>query len=453
MDRYIYIYMLLGWFAAPQNGFLGSICGPPWVHLRPPMGSFAAPPFWNHWFYSAKWFFAVSGNKVSSLFSDFSGFSKMPFWRSSKSFFAVRTNFRSLRVFLVWALPSAIQEVLGRETLQNKGFRSNFALWAWLICVGPVVSPSCCSPFLTQIFRRLTNLFFSEVRIFDQIGFGRQKKAWGCRTEEIFKMTFFPFCPGGAQLVKFLARFRFYSSVAVWVPFGPLPEICLRLRCGWFFRCSFLDSVFCEFEKGSFENPLSSFRVLLFSAFSSSAWVDATLHACFGAVGPKPFFSFCFFVCLFTKTLFSPWKRVIFVHFSMSHFLSPWFPSLLLFIPCLSLSLVFFFLSFLVFCFFLWPFLFFCCSFLPCCFAFISWQQQHQNIRCERHLFINLLCFFLGFLFLVSPIPFFYLCFWLFKFCVLVNMNVFVFLSRPFLKHRFLFCILWNIIVFLGPIL
>ena len=29
-----------------------------------------------------------------------------------------------------------------------------------------------------------------------------------------------------------------------------------------------------------------------------------------------------------------------------------------------------------------------------------------------------------------------------FKFCVLVNMNVFVFLSRPFLKHRFLFCIL-----------
>ena len=58
--------------------------------------------------------------------------------------------------------------------------------------------------------------------------------------------------------------------------------------------------------------------------------------------------------------------------------------------------------------------------------------------------------FLLGFLFFASPIPFSYLCFSLFKFCVLVNMNVFVFLRRPFLKHRFLFCILWNIIVFIG---
>ena len=50
--------------------------------------------------------------------------------------------------------------------------------------------------------------FFSEVRIFDQIGFGRQKTAWGCRTEDVLKMTFFPFFPGGDQFVKFLARFR-----------------------------------------------------------------------------------------------------------------------------------------------------------------------------------------------------------------------------------------------------
>ena len=36
-EIYIYIYMLLGRFAAPQNGFLGSICGPPRVNLRPPL--------------------------------------------------------------------------------------------------------------------------------------------------------------------------------------------------------------------------------------------------------------------------------------------------------------------------------------------------------------------------------------------------------------------------------
>ena len=186
----------------------------------------------------------------------------MPFGRSSRSFFAVRTNFRFLRVFLVWALPGAVQEVLGRETLQNKGFRSNFALRGlvdlrWTRCIAFMLQS-----IFDANFSASHKFVFSEVRIFDQVGFGRQKKAWGCRTEEIFKMTFFPFFPGADQFVNFLARFRFCSCVAVWVRFGPLPQICLRLRCGWFFRSFpvfFLRQRFCEFEKGSFENPLSSF--------------------------------------------------------------------------------------------------------------------------------------------------------------------------------------------------
>ena len=218
------------------------------------------------------------------------------------------------------------------------------------------------------------------------------------------------------------------------------------------FRCSFFDSVFANLKRDLLKIPSLLF---VFCSFLRFLLQLGSTQPCTCVLGQLAlnlfFFFFVFFVCLFTKTLFSPWKRVIFVHFSMSHFLSPWFPSLLLFIPCLSLSLVYFFCPSLFFCFFLWPFLFFCCSFLPCFFAFVSWQQQqHQNIRCERFLFINLFCFFWVSCFLVSPIPFSYLCFSLFKFCVLVNMNVFVFLSRPFLKHRFLFCILWNIIVFLG---
>ena len=242
IDPTAYIYMLLGSFATPQNGSRAFICGPPCVHLRPPL-------FETTVFIAQNGFFAVSGNQVSSLFSDFSGFSKMPFWRSSRSFFAVRKNVRFLRVFLVWALPGAVQEVVGRETLQNKGFRSNFALWG----LADLHWTRCIALMLQYIFD--TNFSGShkfvlwEVRIFDQFGFGRKKTAWGCRTEEIFKMTFFPFCPGGAQFVKFSARFRFCSSVAVWVRFGPLPEICLRLRCGWFFRvfrCSFLDTVFAN---------------------------------------------------------------------------------------------------------------------------------------------------------------------------------------------------------------
>ena len=154
--------MLLGSFAAPQNGLLEFICGPPCVHLRPPL-------FETTVFIARNGFFAVSGNQVSSLFSDFSGFSKMSFWRSSRSFFAVRKNFRFLRVFPVWALPGAVQEVVGRETLQNKGFRSNFALW----CVVHLRWTRCTALMLQSIFD--TNFsgsqkfVFSEVRILTKL--------------------------------------------------------------------------------------------------------------------------------------------------------------------------------------------------------------------------------------------------------------------------------------------
>ena len=148
--------MLLGSFAAPQNGSRAFICGPPSVHLRPPF-------FETTVFVVRNRFFAVSGNQVSSLFSDFSGFSKMPFWRSSRSFFAPRKNIRFLRVFLVWGLRGTVQEVVGRETFENKGFRSNFALWClvhlrWTRCIA-----SMLHKFLRIIFGGLTNLFFSEV--------------------------------------------------------------------------------------------------------------------------------------------------------------------------------------------------------------------------------------------------------------------------------------------------
>ena len=197
-------------------------------------------------------FFGESGNQISSLFSDFSCFSKLPIWRSSRSFFAVRTNFPFLRVFLVWALPGAVQEVVGRETLQNKGFRSNFALW------GLVGSRwTRCSAFMLQsifdaIFSASHKFVFSEVRIFDQIGFGRQKKAWGCRTEEILKMTFFPFFPGADQFWNFLARFRIYTSVAVSFDSGRWQKSACGCGADGFFEFSggflsfFFDTVFAN---------------------------------------------------------------------------------------------------------------------------------------------------------------------------------------------------------------
>ena len=217
-----------------------------------------------------------------------------------------------------------------------------------------------------------------------------------------------------------------------------------------FFRCYFFDSVFANLQRDLLKISSLFFVFCSFLRFLLQLGSTQPCTCVLGQLALNLSSLFVFCLSVYQKHCFPPEKRVIFVHFSMSHFLSPWFPSLLLFIPCLSLSLVYF-LSFLVLLFFLWPFLFFCCSFLPCFFALVSWQQQqHQKIRCQRFLFINVFCFFWVSCFLVSPIPFSYLCFSLFKFCVLVNMNVFVFLSRPFLKHRFLFCILWNIIVFLG---
>ena len=190
-------------------------------------------------------------------------------------------------------------------------------------CVGHVVSPRCCTNILRIIFGGLTNLFlffFFFFRKFEfLINLGLEaKNGLGLQSSAHFENDVFQSFPGEVlrredQFVKFLERCRRAVRVG--------PEMGLRLRCGGFFRVfrgSAFDTVFCEFEKGSFETPLSSFRVLLFSAVSFWVWVDATLYMCFGAVGPKPFIFFCFlFVCL-QKHCFFPRERVIFVHLSVS---------------------------------------------------------------------------------------------------------------------------------------
>ena len=123
----------------------------------------------------------------------------------------------------------------------------------------------------------------------------------------------------------------------------------------------------------------------------------------------------------------------------------------------LSLSLaIFLYLSLSLSCF-LFVFFFF---FRPCCFGYfvktflafwffflalflcfcfmITTTSKYYVWEASFH---QLLLFLLGFRFcFVFQIPLSYLCFSLFKLCVLVNMNVFIFLRRPFLKHRFLLC-------------
>ena len=133
---------------------------------------------------------------------------------------------------------------------------------------------------------------------------------------------------------------------------------------------------------------------------------------------------------------------------------------------CLSVLLLSFFLpsclSFLAFFFFL-VFVSFFCSFFC---AFVSWKEQHENIKMEFLLFIKMFSF-LGFLScFLFEISFPYLCFFPdFELCFLFNIIVFGF-KKPKLKntnfgskgglqhngffYEPVFCKMWKVIVFGG---
>ena len=367
--RDICIYMLLGSFAAPQNGSRAFICGPPCVHLRPPL-------FETTVFTARNVFWAVSGNQVSSLFSDFSGFSKMPFkiWRSSRSFFAVRKNFRFLRVFslfLVWGLRGTVQEVVGRETLQYKGFRSNFVLR----CLVHLRWARCIALMLQYIFD--TNFsgshkfVFSEVRIFDQFGFGRQGD---------FQNDVFPILPGRGPICEFLGAFSARNCVAVWVRFGPLPEICLRLRCGWFsrlFRGSSFSTFFANLKRDLLKLPSLLFVFCSFLRFLLEFGLTQPCTCVLGQLALNLAFLFVFCLPVYKNIVFAPEKR-LFLFISLSPFLSHWLHSLLIFTLCLSLSLVLF-LSFLVLLFLFVTFLVFL-LFLSCLVSLLLFHDNN-NIK------------------------------------------------------------------------
>ena len=253
-----------------------------WVHLRPPKTglerSFAAPhaficgpPFLKPLFLIARnGFLAVSGNQVSSLFSDFSGFSKMHFGGRRGRFL------RSGKIFVFcvcfWSGSSRHSPRGSRTRNPSKqGVSEQFLrCGASFTCVGPIVSAWCCSTFLTQIFRGLTNLFFRKFEFLTNLGLEGKKRPGAAELRRFSKWRFSHFARRG-QFVNFWARFRRTAVSRFGVRFGPLPEICLRLRCGWFFPSFpwlFFRHLFCEFEKGSFWNsPLFFSCFALFCVF------------------------------------------------------------------------------------------------------------------------------------------------------------------------------------------
>ena len=392
-------------------------------------------------------FFAVSGNRFSSaVFGVFRVFFVFFYAILEVIFGSARKNFRFFLVFGVSGLDGALQKVVGRETLQNKGgFGAIFRFGTSLTCIGHVVSPRCCTHFLRIVFGSLAIFFFTSSNFWPNWVW-KPKPAWGCRTEVVLKITFFPLFPGEDQFVTFLVRgCRVLGSSRTCC--HKWPGGCGAEGFSEFFG-ALLSTPFLRIWKGiSWNSPLFFSCFALFCVFFLGLGSTQPCTCVLGQLALNPSFRFLSF---YKNTVF-PLKKDYFVHFSVYPFLSPWLHSLLLF-HSLYLSLYFLVscFSFLVVWFFCDLPCFFRCSFLPCFFAFVSWKQQHQNIRCERFLFINSFCFG-GFPVLLCLSNHFFLSlFSLFKFCVLVNMNVFIFLRRPFLKHRFLFCTLRNIIVFIG---
>ena len=189
------------------------------------------------------------------------------------------------------------------------------------------------------------------------------------------------------------------------------------------------------------------------------------------------FFLFSFFFASFPFFVFNrknpvfPLKRAFFGIFSVFPFLSPLtFFGLPLFhflFLCLSVLLLSFFLpsclSFLAF----FSFLVFVSFFSSFFCAFVSWKEQHENIKLEFLLFIKMFSF-LGFLScFLFEISFPYLCFFPdFELCFLFNIIVFGFKktklkntnfgSKGGLQHNgfffyeTVFCKMWKVIVFGG---
>ena len=196
------------------------------------------------------------------------------------------------------------------------------------------------------------------------------------------------------------------------VDFGSLSKMALPLRCGGFFRLFrfFFSTPFSKTSSGPLHIPVFFFGCfsLLFAFFLG---LGATPHCTyvFGQLAFNPSYFLGVFGVFLEKHCFSPWKRVIWVHFSVSPFcvsLSFFLASFTSLCHSLSLSLLSLFF-FILSCFFssLLSCLYF---YLPCFFAVLSCLvasflfHEKNNIKIlHLKVYFHNLCLFI-FLFRLS---------------------------------------------------
>ena len=154
------------------------------------------------------------------------------------------------------------------------------------------------------------------------------------------------------------------------------------------------------------------------------------------------FFGFVFWLFNTEKNLVFPPEKGIFCLFSVFLFLSPLallgLPLFLFLFLCLSFFFFSFFLpSCLCFCFLLVPC--FCSFFVSFSFffAFLSWKEQHQNIKLQVFFFLKSFLFFSFLPFFLSSSFFLSLLFPDFKLCFLFNIKVFGFKTKNLEKNIF----------------
>ena len=124
------------------------------------------------------------------------------------------------------------------------------------------------------------------------------------------------------------------SFVAVWVRVGPLPEICLRLRCGWFFRVfrgSSFDTVFANLKRDLLKLPSLLFVFCSFLRFLLEFGSTQPCTCVLGQLALNLSFLFVFCLSVYKNTVSPPEKGLFlfislclpffllgFIHFSFS---------------------------------------------------------------------------------------------------------------------------------------
>ena len=330
-------------------------------------------------------------------------------------------------------LPRHLSKWTPAKRCKTRGFGAISRLCASSIPCGISKKTSFCGPVLRIIFCVCYYFVRFDVRVFVEFGFQRSKNPWGCRTELVLKRVFFAVCPlsnlarGGCAAVSFFS-----------VDFGSLPKMSSRLRCGGFFRLLLFflfDPVFENFKWSSSHPPVFLWVFFSFGCILLGIGGNAALQLCFWAVGLQPFL---FFGVFLEKHCFSPWKRVIWVHFSVSPFCVSLSFFLVFFTSLchsLSLSLSIFLSSLLFFSSLLSCFYFY----LPCFIVVISclvasilfMRRTTSTYYIWKFYFHNLCLFIFCFVFQICS----YVCFFsLFKLCVLVNINVFKFSKKTISK-------------------